>query len=257
MTSHGGPTAQASTGLSLSTQAFTSRGIAFLDVDYGGSTGYGRDYRRSLEGEWGVVDVDDCVAGAAWLAEQRLVDGGRLAIRGGSASGFTTLAALAFRDVFDAGITYFGIGDLEAFVRETHKFESRYLDRLIGPLPEAQELYDARSPNFHAEGIGAPVLILQGAEDRVVPPAEAERIRRGPCGERHTACPPHLPRRGPRVPPGVLDPAGVRGRALVPRPGVRLHGGRRHPAGAAGHHLRVSSAGRVLPCRRIRMERAW
>ncbi len=176
VTSHGGPTAQAYTGLSLTAQAFTSRGIAILDVDYGGSTGYGRAYRRSLEGEWGIVDVDDCVAGAVWLAEQGLVDGGRLTVRGGSASGFTTLAALAFRDTFDAGISYFGIGDLEAFTRETHKFESRYLDRLIGPLPEARELYEARSPNFHAEGISAPVLILQGAEDRIVPPAEAERI---------------------------------------------------------------------------------
>jgi dipeptidyl aminopeptidase/acylaminoacyl peptidase len=176
VTSHGGPTAQAYTGLSVVTQLFTSRGYAVLDVDYGGSTGYGREYRKRLEGEWGVVDVDDCCAGATWLAGQGRVDAERVAIRGGSASGFTTLAALAFRDTFRAGVTYFGIGDLEAFAKETHKFESRYLDRLIGPLPESRDLYRERSPAHHAEGISAPVLVLQGLEDRVVPPAEAERI---------------------------------------------------------------------------------
>ena len=118
-----------------------------LDVDYGGSTGYGRDYRKRLEGQWGIVDVDDCVAGAKYLAEQGLVDGERQAIRGGSASGFTTLAALAFTKQFDAGCTYFGIGDLRAFVKDTHKFESRYLESLVGPWPEAQQLYLDRSPS--------------------------------------------------------------------------------------------------------------
>ena len=176
VTSHGGPTAQASTGLNVAYQLFTSRGIAVLDVDYGGSTGYGRDYRKRLEGEWGVVDVDDCVAGAQWLAKRGDVDRDRLAVRGGSASGYTTLCALAFRDVFGAGISYFGIGDLLAFVRETHKFESRYLDRLLGPLPEAEQVYRERSPNNHADQIRCPALILQGTEDRVVPLAEAERI---------------------------------------------------------------------------------
>ena len=176
VTSHGGPTAQASTGLNVAYQLFTSRGIAVLDVDYGGSTGYGRDYRKRLEGEWGVVDVDDCVAGARWLAERGDVDGDRLAVRGGSASGYTTLCALAFRDLFGAGISYFGIGDLLAFARETHKFESRYLDRLLGPLPEAEQVYRERSPNNHADQIRCPALILQGTEDRVVPLAEAERI---------------------------------------------------------------------------------
>ena len=176
VTSHGGPTSQANSALSVLTQLFTSRGVAVLDVDYGGSTGYGRAYRRQLEGEWGVVDVDDCVSGARWLAERGDVDGERLAIRGGSASGYTTLCALTFRDVFAAGISYYGIGDLLAFARETHKFESRYLDRLIGPLPAAAETYAERSPNRHVDQIRGAVLILQGLEDRVVPPSEAERI---------------------------------------------------------------------------------
>ena len=176
VTSHGGPTSSAFGGLTMTTQLFTSRGFAVLDVDYGGSTGYGRDYRKRLEGQWGIVDVDDCVAGARFLAERGDVDGARLAVRGGSASGYTTLCALAFQNVFGAGISYFGIGDLLAFARETHKFESRYLDRLLGPLPEAESIYRERSPNNYAGQIRCPVLILQGKEDRVVPPAEAERI---------------------------------------------------------------------------------
>jgi dipeptidyl aminopeptidase/acylaminoacyl peptidase len=176
VTSHGGPTSSAFSGFATGLQLFTSRGYAVLDVDYGGSTGYGRDYRKRLEGEWGIVDVDDCVNGARWLAEQGLVDGQRLAIRGGSASGFTTLAALAFRKTFRAGTTYFGIGDLRAFVKDTHKFESRYLESLVGPWPETKQRYLDRSPSLHAEQITAPVLVQQGAEDRVVPPSEAERI---------------------------------------------------------------------------------
>jgi dipeptidyl aminopeptidase/acylaminoacyl peptidase len=176
VTSHGGPTAQAFGGLSMTTQLFTSRGFAVLDVDYGGSSGYGRDYRKRLEGEWGVVDVDDCCAGAQYLADRGDVDGTRLAIRGGSASGYTTLCALAFRNDFSAGVSYFGIGDLLAFARETHKFESRYLDRLLGPLPESEQLYRERSPNNYAHQISCPVLILQGKEDKIVPLTEAERI---------------------------------------------------------------------------------
>jgi dipeptidyl aminopeptidase/acylaminoacyl peptidase len=176
VTSHGGPTAAAFSGFATGIQLFASRGYAVLDVDYGGSTGYGRDYRKRLEGEWGVVDVDDCVAGAKFLAEQGLVDGDRLAIRGGSASGFTTLAALAFTDDFDAGCTYFGIGDLRAFVKDTHKFESRYLESLVGPWPEKEQVYLDRSPSLHAERITSPVLVQQGAEDKIVPQAEAERI---------------------------------------------------------------------------------
>ncbi len=176
VTSHGGPTAAANTGLAISTQLLASRGIAVLDVDYGGSTGYGRSYRKRLEGQWGIVDVDDCVNAALEVARRGDADPGRLAIEGGSASGFTTLAALAFRDTFQAGVSYFGIGNLEAFVTETHKFESRYLERLVGPYPAARDVYLARSPIYHTDGFSCPALILQGLDDRIVPPAEAERI---------------------------------------------------------------------------------
>jgi dipeptidyl aminopeptidase/acylaminoacyl peptidase len=176
VTSHGGPTAAAFSGFATGFQLFTSRGYAVLDVDYGGSTGYGKAYRKRLELQWGIVDVDDCVAGAKYLAEQGLVDGDRLAIRGGSASGFTTLAALAFTKEFDAGCTYFGIGDLREFVKDTHKFESRYLESLLGKWPEAKQTYLDRSPSLHAEDITAPVLVQQGAEDKIVPQSEAERI---------------------------------------------------------------------------------
>jgi dipeptidyl aminopeptidase/acylaminoacyl peptidase len=179
VTSHGGPTSRAFGALTIATQLFTSRGFAVLDVDYRGSTGYGRDYRRALEGEWGIADVDDCIAGARWLAERGLVDGDRMAIRGGSASGYTTLCAITFRDEFSAGTSYFGLGNLELFVAETHKFESRYLERLVGPWPEAADVYRERSPSFFAERISCPVLVLQGLDDRVVPASEAERIVEG------------------------------------------------------------------------------
>ena len=176
VTSHGGPTAAAYSALSIAVQLWTSRGFAVLDVDYGGSTGYGRDYRKRLEGQWGVVDLDDCVNGARGLAAEGLVDGERLGIRGGSASGYTTLCAVTFSETFRAGASYFGIGDLETFIAQTHKFESRYLDRLIGPYPERKDLYHDRSPLNFADQISCPVLILQGAEDRIVPPAQAEQI---------------------------------------------------------------------------------
>jgi dipeptidyl aminopeptidase/acylaminoacyl peptidase len=176
VTSHGGPTAAGFSGYATGFQLFTSRGYAVLDVDYGGSTGYGKAYRQALDYEWGIVDVDDCVAGAEHLVREGLVDPRRLAIRGGSASGFTTLAALAFRRTFGAGCTYFGIGDLRAFVKDTHKFESRYLERMVGPWPDTKQRYLDRSPALHADQIVAPVLVQQGAEDRVVPPSEAERI---------------------------------------------------------------------------------
>jgi dipeptidyl aminopeptidase/acylaminoacyl peptidase len=174
--SHGGPTSNASTALDLTRQLLTSRGIAVVDVDYGGSTGYGREFRRALEGEWGVVDVDDCVAAARYLVDRGEVDPDRLAIEGGSAGGFTTLAALAFRDVFAAGISLFGVGDLEGLARDTHKFESRYLDRLVGPYPAAAATYRERSPVHHLDEISCPVLVLQGLEDRVVPPSQAEAV---------------------------------------------------------------------------------
>ncbi|HET9345276.1 MAG TPA: S9 family peptidase [Candidatus Limnocylindrales bacterium] len=176
VTSHGGPTASAFAAFTITAQLFASRGFAALDVDYGGSTGYGRDYRKRLEGQWGVVDLDDCVNGARWLVEQGLVDGEQLAIRGGSASGYTTLCAMVFSDAFKAGTSYFGIGDLETFRSETHKFESRYDQTLIGPWPESKQLYHNRSPINFVDRIACPVLILQGAEDRVVPPAQAEEI---------------------------------------------------------------------------------
>jgi dipeptidyl aminopeptidase/acylaminoacyl peptidase len=174
--SHGGPTANASTALDLETQRMTGLGIAVVDVDYGGSTGYGRAYRRQLDGAWGVVDVDDCVAAALFLVERGDVDPDRLAIAGGSAGGFTTLAALAFRDVFAAGISHFGVGDVEALARDTHKFESRYTDRLVGPYPAAAALYRQRSPVHHLDEISCPVLVLQGLDDRIVPPAQAEAV---------------------------------------------------------------------------------
>jgi dipeptidyl aminopeptidase/acylaminoacyl peptidase len=173
VTSHGGPTAEVSSLLNMDYQFFTSRGFAVVDVDYGGSTGYGRAYRRQLEGRWGIVDVDDCVAAARQLAERGAVDPRRLAIRGASAGGWTTLCALTFRDDFRAGASYFGVADAEALARDTHKFESRYLDRLIGPWPEAAELYRQRSPIHFTDRLSCPVILLQGLEDAVVPPAQA------------------------------------------------------------------------------------
>jgi dipeptidyl aminopeptidase/acylaminoacyl peptidase len=172
--SHGGPTSNASNALDPGYQFLTSRGIAIVDVDYGGSTGYGREYREALNGEWGVVDVDDCVAAARYLVDRGDVDGDRLAIEGGSAGGYTTLAALAFRDVFKAGISLFGVADIEMLVKDTHKFEARYEERLIGPYPAMADRYRERSPIHSLDRISCPVLILQGLEDRVVPPAQAE-----------------------------------------------------------------------------------
>jgi dipeptidyl aminopeptidase/acylaminoacyl peptidase len=173
---HSGPTSNAANSLDLEVQLLTSRGIAVVDVDYGGSTGYGREFRRGLDGGWGVVDVDDCVGAARYLVDRGEVDPERLAIEGGSAGGFTTLAALAFRDVFAAGISQSGIGDLETLARGTHKFESHYMDRLVGPYPAAATLYRERSPVHHLDEISCPVLVLQGLEDRVVPPSQAEAV---------------------------------------------------------------------------------
>lgn len=174
--SHGGPTSNSSATLRLGIQYWTSRGFAVLDVNYGGSTGYGRAYRERLNGAWGVVDVDDCVNGAAYLAERGEADPARLAIRGGSAGGYTTLCALTFRDVFRAGASHFGVGDLEALARDTHKFEARYLDRLVGPYPERRDLYVARSPIHFTHQLTCPVIFFQGLDDKVVPPNQSEAM---------------------------------------------------------------------------------
>ena len=173
---HGGPTASASSVLSLGIQYWTSRGIAVLDVDYGGSTGYGRAYRERLHGGWGVVDVDDCVNATRHVIAQGLADGERCVITGGSAGGYTVLAALACRDVFRGGASYYGVSDVAALARDTHKFESRYLDWLIGPYPERADLYRERSPLTHAGGLDRPVIFFQGADDRVVPPNQTEMM---------------------------------------------------------------------------------
>jgi len=176
--SHGGPTAAAYSGLEPKVQYWTSRGFALLDVDYAGSTGYGRDYRRSLTGQWGVYDVEDCIAAARAMAAEGRVDPRRQAISGGSAGGYTTLCALTFHDVFAAGASHYGIGDLEALARDTHKFEARYLDGLIGPYPERQDLYRARSPIHSAEQLSCPVIFFQGLDDKVVPPNQSEAMAR-------------------------------------------------------------------------------
>ena len=173
---HGGPTGSTSAALSLAIQYWTNRGFAVLDVNYRGSTGFGRAYREALYGQWGVADVEDMVAGANYLVAEGKADPARLAIRGGSAGGYTALAALTFADVFSAGASLYGIGDLMTLARDTHKFESRYLDRLIGPLPEDEAVYLARSPINHVEGLNCPVLFLQGEDDKVVPPNQAEAM---------------------------------------------------------------------------------
>jgi dipeptidyl aminopeptidase/acylaminoacyl peptidase len=173
---HGGPTSAASPTLSWGTQYWTSRGFAVLDVNYGGSTGYGREYRLRLQGNWGVVDVADSANGARHLAASGRVDPERWAISGASAGGYTTLAALTFRKEFKTGASYYGIGDLEALAKDTHKFEARYLDGLIGPYPERKDLYVARSPIHSAELLAVPVAFFQGAEDPVVPPEQAEAM---------------------------------------------------------------------------------
>jgi dipeptidyl aminopeptidase/acylaminoacyl peptidase len=170
---HGGPTDAAETVLNLGIQYWTSRGFVVLDVDYGGSTGYGRAYRERLKGQWGVVDVDDVVNGARYLVRRGIVEGKRLAIQGGSAGGYTTLAALTFRQVFQAGASYYGVSDLEALARDTHKFESRYLDGLVGPYPQRKDLYVQRSPIHSIAGLATPLILFQGLEDQVVPPAQS------------------------------------------------------------------------------------
>jgi dipeptidyl aminopeptidase/acylaminoacyl peptidase len=174
--SHGGPTGTTSTALNIGTQFWASRGFAVLDVNYGGSTGYGRAYRERLNDQWGIVDVDDHVNGARYLIDKGLVDPERTAIRGWSASGYTTLATLAFRNLFRAGASHFGISDLETMTTDTHKFESRYLDGLIGPYPGRKDIYEERSPIHHLKGFTVPLILFQGSEDTVVPPDQAETL---------------------------------------------------------------------------------
>ena len=174
--SHGGPTGASGAGFKWSHQFWTSRGFAIVDVNYGGSSGYGRAYRERLDGRWGVVDVDDSVNAARFLVARGDVNPDRIAIRGGSAGGYTTLCALTFRRFFKAGASHYGIGDLEALAADTHKFESRYLERLIGPYPQAQALYRERSPIHHTDRLNAPMILLQGAEDKAVPPAQAQAM---------------------------------------------------------------------------------
>jgi dipeptidyl aminopeptidase/acylaminoacyl peptidase len=174
--SHGGPTSMTSAQLNLDIQYWTSRGFGVVDVNYGGSSGFGRPYRERLNGRWGIVDTEDCISAARYLVEQGEVDGKRLAIRGGSAGGYTTLCALVFHDDFAAGASYYGVADCEALATDTHKFESRYLDGLIGPYPEARDVYRERSPIHFADQLSCPVILFQGLEDRVVPPSQAERM---------------------------------------------------------------------------------
>jgi dipeptidyl aminopeptidase/acylaminoacyl peptidase len=176
VTSHGGPTASNPPMLNLAVAYWTSRGFAVVDVNYRGSTGFGREYRDALRDRWGIADVEDCAAAARSLADRGDVDGSRLLIRGGSASGYTTYCALAFTDAFAAGASHFGVADPALLAAHTHKFESRYLDGLLGPYPASREVYEARSPLHHADRITAPLILFQGLEDAVVPPAQSEAM---------------------------------------------------------------------------------
>ena len=174
--SHGGPTSASPSTLRYEVQYWTSRGIGVVDVNYGGSTGYGREYRKRLNDQWGIVDVQDCVNATRYLASHGQADGERLGIRGGSAGGYTTLCALAFTNTFKAGASYFGVSDLELLAKDTHKFESRYLDKLVGPYPERRDIYRARSPIYHVDGISSALILFQGLQDKVVPPDQSEKI---------------------------------------------------------------------------------
>ena len=173
---HGGPTGSADSALNLKLQYWCNRGFAVVDINYRGSTGFGRAYRHSLAGAWGIADVHDTQQAIGYLTEQQMIDPQRCLIRGGSAGGYTVLSALTFTDTFQAGASLYGIGDLETLAKDTHKFESRYMDSLIGPYPERRDIYLERSPIHHAEGLNCPVIFLQGLEDRVVPPNQAEMM---------------------------------------------------------------------------------
>jgi len=175
--SHGGPIAAADSTLDYGVQFWTSRGFAVADVNYGGSTGFGRDYRLRLNGQWGIVDVVDCIRATEFLVAKGKADPARLIIRGGSAGGFTTLAALTgYPEVFKAGASYFGVSDLEALAHDSHKFEARCLDILVGPYPAQKALYEERSPIHHVDRLQCPLILLQGLEDKVVPPNQSEMM---------------------------------------------------------------------------------
>jgi dipeptidyl aminopeptidase/acylaminoacyl peptidase len=174
--SHGGPTGSASAVYDPKIQFWTSRGFAVIDVNYGGSTGYGRDYRELLKDAWGIVDREDCEHAAKYLIKENLVDPQKLFIRGGSAGGYTTLCALTFGDIFTGGASYYGVSDLEALAKETHKFESRYLDTLIAPYPEGKTIYKERSPINFVDRLSVPVIFFQGEEDQVVPSGQAKEM---------------------------------------------------------------------------------
>jgi len=174
--SHGGPTGMAASTLKLATQYWTSRGFGVLDVNYGGSTGFGREYRDALKGQWGVVDVEDCIAGARHLVASGLADGERLIVRGGSAGGLTTLCALTFHDIFKAGASYYGVSDLKGLDQDSHKFESHYNEYLIAPQAEAQAVYAQRSPINHTHRLSRPMIFFQGLDDKVVPPQQSEMM---------------------------------------------------------------------------------
>lgn len=174
---HGGPTSRSALGVRLNYAYFTSRGIGIIDVNYGGSSGYGREYRQRLNGQWGIVDVEDTIAAISGLADAGIADPARLAVRGGSAGGWTVLAALVSSDVFACGASYYGVADLRALAEDTHDFESRYTDGLVGPMPEAAQIYHDRAPINRVDGLSCPVLLLQGLDDPIVPPAQAEMFR--------------------------------------------------------------------------------
>jgi len=174
--SHGGPTSNASTALNLKVQFWTSRGFGFLDVDYAGSSGYGRAYRKRLNDKWGIIDIDDCVLATKYLCDKKMVDKDRLIIRGGSAGGYTTMAALTFRDVFKAGASYYGVSDLEALAKDTHKFEMRYLDGLVGKYPDKKDIYFQRSPINFTKDLSCPIIFLQGEDDKIVPPDQSKKM---------------------------------------------------------------------------------
>ena len=174
--SHGGPTGATSNTLDFSIQYWTNRGFAILDVNYRGSTGYGTEYRKALNGNWGISDVDDCVSGGMYLVSKGLVDPEKIAIRGGSAGGFTTLACLTFTDFFKAGASYYGVSDLIGLAEETHKFESRYLDSMVGKYPEEIQKYIERSPINHTNNLSCPVILFQGLEDKIVLPNQSQKM---------------------------------------------------------------------------------